>query len=473
VRLPVAGALVALLGCGGPASPAEELDETGQVTAAATVLISETFDTSAANFTTVGGTWSATGGQLVLTGAAPAASQGLGLSNTALHRTSVTGDFQLEVDAQTTDSHAWADFAVVFGRQSSTRYLYASFNVSNDANTHGLFRVVDGVQTQLADFSGQIVTNTPYRIRVTRQGGTVTVLRNGVQLASVAESQLTSGQVGVGSRDNNGRFDNFVVTTDAPLGRPDATNTGVPPGTALTVHNGDLVITTNGTIIDGRDIRGFVTVRASNVTIRRSIIRGGVATQNRKVVAFESGTGNVIEDSELTVANPSAWIDNLGGSNFTARRLNIHGGVDGIKAGSNTVIERCYIHDMTSFASDPNQGGRASHNDAIQILSGGNIQVQDNNLVMPRTQNAAIQVTQDFGAVSSLFIRRNWADGGGCTFNFSHKGGTSLTVSATDNRFGRNSYYNCPILKSTGTTGTFTGNVWDDTGATVPIQTHD
>ncbi|OJT24970.1 hypothetical protein BO221_11315 [Archangium sp. Cb G35] len=469
MRMLGAGALGVLLGCGGPALPEEVTDAAGQVESAATALISETFDTSAANFTTVGGTWSVTGGQLVLANAAASERETLGLANTALHKTSVTGDFQLEVDARTTDSHLWADFAVVFGRQSSTRYLYASFNVSNDANTHGLFRVVDGVQTQLADFSGQIAANTSYRIRVIRNGNAVAVYLNGVKLASATESQLTSGQVGVGSRDNNGRFDNFAVIT----GRPDATNTGVPSGAALTVHNGDLTITTNGTVIEGLDIHGFVTVRASNVVIRRSIIRGGVATRNRKVVSFESGTDNLIEDSELTVANPSAWIDNLGGSNFTARRLNIHGGVDGIKAGSNTVIERCYIHDMTYFSVDPNQGGKNSHNDAIQILSGSNIQVQDNNLVMPESQNAAIQVTQDFGVVSSLFIRRNWADGGRCTFNFSHKGGTSLTVSATNNRFGRNSYYNCPILKSTGTTGTFTGNVWDDTGATVGIQTHD
>ena len=30
------------------------------------------------------------------------------------------------------------------------------------------------------------------------------------------------------------------------------------------------------------------------------------------------------------------------------------------------------------------------------------------------------------------------------------------------NRFGRNSFYDCPILKSTQTTLELTGNVWDD-----------
>jgi hypothetical protein len=71
-------------------------------------------------------------------------------------------------------------------------------------------------------------------------------------------------------------------------------------------------------------------------------------------------------------------------------------------------------------------------------------------------------------------MEKNWADGGGCTFNISHNGAASLTdVFTTGNRFGRNSFYDCPILKSTKTTLVSTGDVWDDNGMTVPIQTHD
>jgi hypothetical protein len=60
------------------------------------------------------------------------------------------------------------------------------------------------------------------------------------------------------------------------------------------------------------------------------------------------------------------------------------------------------------------------------------------------------------------------------TFNFSHKGGASLgDLHTLGNRFGRNSYYGCPILKSTMTTLDSQGDVWDDDGTQVPIQTHD
>lgn len=89
-------------------------------------------------------------------------------------------------------------------------------------------------------------------------------------------------------------------------------------------------------------------------------------------------------------------------------------------------------------------------------------------------QNSAIQITEDFGVVSDVHIESNWADGGGCTFNFSHKGQASLgDLHTKGNRFGRNSFYGCPILKSTQTTLDSQGDVWDDDGTAVPIQTHD
>jgi len=190
-------------------------------------------------------------------------------------------------------------------------------------------------------------------------------------------------------------------------------------------------------------------------------------------IRVQSGTDILIEDTEVALANPSAFLDGISGSNFTVRRANVHGGVDGMKVGSSSTVECSYIHDLASFASDPNQGGGPTHNDAIQILSGTGIHIVGNQLVAAKNQNAAIQVTQDFGAVGDLHIESNWADGGGCTFNFAHKGGTSLSLSAIGNRFGRNSSFGCPILKSTQTMLTSSGNVYDDDGSPVPIQTHD
>jgi hypothetical protein len=48
-------------------------------------------------------------------------------------------------------------------------------------------------------------------------------------------------------------------------------------------------------------------------------------------------------------------------------------------------------------------------------------------------------------------------------------------IYVTNNRFGRHSVYNCPILISTQTVlSQNVGNVWDDTGAPIPKpQQHD
>src|SRR5262249_40867246 len=142
--------------------------------------------------------------------------------------------------------------------------------------------------------------------------------------------------------------------------------------------------------------------------------------------------------------------------------------------GSHAVVECSYIHGMEHFASDPNQGGGPTHNDAIQILSGTDIHVVGNTLLATEDDNAAIQITQDFGVVADVFIEKNWADAGGCTFNTSHNGEASLTgIHVKENRFGRNSYFDCPMLKSTQTTLDQSGNVFDDDSSPISIQTHD
>ncbi|MDT0994055.1 hypothetical protein, partial [Pseudomonas aeruginosa] len=51
-----------------------------------------------------------------------------------------------------------------------------------------------------------------------------------------------------------------------------AASTGVPAGTALKGITGDLVVTTPGQVVDAVDVRGFIKVKAPNVTIKRSIV---------------------------------------------------------------------------------------------------------------------------------------------------------------------------------------------------------
>ena len=56
--------------------------------------------------------------------------------------------------------------------------------------------------------------------------------------------------------------------------KPTAANTGVPAGFVLTLVNGDMTVTQDGTTIDGKDIHGFLIIDASHVHVTRSIVRG-------------------------------------------------------------------------------------------------------------------------------------------------------------------------------------------------------
>lgn len=266
----------------------------------------------------------------------------------------------------------------------------------------------------------------------------------------------------------------FTVVSDTPgTVKPTEANTGVPEGTTLTPYYGDLVITQPGTVIDAMDIHGFVKIRAADVTITRSIIRGGQATGNIGLVTnVENGGPNfVITDSELVPEYPSVWIDGLKGWNITARRVEIHGTVDNVKLyGDNNTIESSLLHQTQYYDHDPNLGGSYTHNDGVQVLGGQHIRIIGNTI--RDADNAGLQVTQDHSRVNDLVFSRNWADGGGCTVNLAHKDLTSMSgITINDNRFGRDTRVaDCPILGSTATTFTADGNTYEDNGAPVNVR---
>ncbi len=257
-------------------------------------------------------------------------------------------------------------------------------------------------------------------------------------------------------------------------GKPMADNTGVPAGTELTVVTGDQTFSTPGQVITGKEFRGFVKVTAANVTFRKCVFRGRATSNNASLLDTRKSTNTVVEDSEFVAASPSAGIDGVWARNTKMYRVNIHGVVDGVKAESNVLIQDSYIHDMKWFASDPNQGGGPTHNDGVQSFEGDSgITLRHNNIDLSsdKRANAAWQTS-----ASDSLVEDNWLDGGGCTLNFAHRDGRPLTGNRViGNRFGRKSFFNCPILISTKTVlAQNSGNVWADTGKPIPApQQHD
>jgi hypothetical protein len=266
----------------------------------------------------------------------------------------------------------------------------------------------------------------------------------------------------------------FTVVSATPgASRPEAWNTGVPAGTTLTRHDGDLTITTPGTVIDGLDIHGFVRIQASDVTIRRSIIRGGKSTTSIGLVGVtNSAVRNfVLEDSELVAEFPSPYLDGIKGGNFTLRRVESRDTVDNVGIHlSNVRVESSWLHASSWFASSPLHNGGPTHNDVVQVHGGTNLRLIGNR--MEEADNAAIMLQQNYSPTSDVVISRNWMNHGGCTVNVNHKGGTSLSgISVTDNRFGRDTRNtDCAIIATTASNVATSGNVWDDNGTAVRIR---
>ncbi|MEO3889278.1 hypothetical protein [Nonomuraea sp. B5E05] len=260
-----------------------------------------------------------------------------------------------------------------------------------------------------------------------------------------------------------------------PPGFPDAASTGVPPGTALTVVTGDQTFAKDGEVIEGKIFDGFVVVTARGVTFRKCVFRGAATTDVRPLLDTEQAKETVVEDSEFHPAHPSPSIDGIWAASTKIYRSEFRGTVDGVKAHTATLVQDSYIHDLSWFAHDPDQGGGPTHNDGVQAFadqSGVTLRHNTIDLSTTRDPNAAVQSSAD-----ELRVEDNYLDGGGCIVNIDHTPlGRPLTGQrVTGNRFGRGSAHDCPILLSTRSElAAKAGNVWHDTGEPIPSpEQHD
>lgn len=240
---------------------------------------------------------------------------------------------------------------------------------------------------------------------------------------------------------------------------PDAF-TGVPEGAVLTPRSGNITITTAGFVLQNVDLQGCLLIRAADVVIRNSRITCG---RPPGLAAVQTGTGALrvlLEDSEIDGMG-TAQIG-LGYSNITARRVEIRNTNDGLRAGSDVVVENSWIHDMAR------QGDL--HPDAIQSTGGTNITIRGNHLD-PYTNatgdlvNAAIMLGSELTStgLNNVLVENNYLNGGNYTVNM--RGDTVFSnVIFRNNVFGSRSRYGpfqapvtlivdaTNILSSTGTT---------------------
>lgn len=236
------------------------------------------------------------------------------------------------------------------------------------------------------------------------------------------------------------------MTPAAPpeiTGPVDTALTGVPAGSRLTPSRG-LTITEPGTVIEGLDVRGCIDVLADDVTVRNTRVR---CTDPDRVMVVRVGDGArrlVVESSEL---DGGGKVDiGIGWGDYTLRRVEIHGVVDGARFGHRVTVEESWIHDMARIGS--------LHPDALQTTSAADVVIRGNVLDPTRRgddggedlNNAALMLGSETGTqeVRDVLVEHNRLDGGNYSLNV--RGDiTAESVVIRDNVFGDAARYG-PVI---------------------------
>lgn len=244
---------------------------------------------------------------------------------------------------------------------------------------------------------------------------------------------------------------------------PDASTAGAYG--SLKPFEGDLTITTPGTVVEGLDVSGVLRIKADRVTVRRTVVRGGDRGPSYRGAILMALAGDqrgaVIEDVTVRPSHPVVGMNGIQVSSATVRRVDVAGSTDGIVAyGDDVTIQGSWVHDLRHYSYDPVQRD-GSHDDALQIEGGARTDVIGNSLSGGR--NSAIQVTQNYARVNGLVIDQNYLGGGYITLNTSEKAkGAYRGFRATDNHFAGdqlNPYgVQAAVTRSTRASGFLNGN---------------
>jgi hypothetical protein len=233
--------------------------------------------------------------------------------------------------------------------------------------------------------------------------------------------------------------------------------------------SGGIRVQEAGTIIDGLDVRGDISVEAPDVIIRNTRI---VNNGEWGIIQRDSGGGLVVENVEIRsngAEQLGKGIYNIGGM-LTVRRSNISMVTDGIMT-SVGLIEDNFLHDPREFPGD--------HVDMIQAGSGPppdlSLIIRRNTVINTVDQTSAVAIFQDFGIQHDVTVDNNFLAGGGYTL-YAGAGdkGISRNIKITNNVWSRQVFakggYFGPVAyyDKNGPGNVWSGNTWQDGAAVTP-----
>jgi hypothetical protein len=139
------------------------------------------------------------------------------------------GDFDITANVQSTNINAGPhrDMCIFWGYQDPTHFYYVHFGAAADPNACQIFIVNDAARTPI---TVKTATGTPWTegwhtVKVSRriEDGTINVYFDDMDepFMTAEDKHFVWGQVGLGTFDDNGNWDNFElrgVEADPPVG---------------------------------------------------------------------------------------------------------------------------------------------------------------------------------------------------------------------------------------------------------------
>ena len=246
----------------------------------------------------------------------------------------------------------------------------------------------------------------------------------------------------------------------------------VKSGPGWSYANGYIAITGDGAVLEGITTTADVSVEADNVTIRNTrIVTGGEGFG----IALRHAANTTIENSEISGRAES------GSGRLMVGIKDIYADSPGTRVIKNEIyytstgvqieqglIEGNYIHSLGKTGDD-HVNGTTSNGGSKQLT------IRGNTILNKYDQTDAISLFQDFGSQSNRLIENNLLAGGGYTIYAGANPGkesSATNIVIRNNRFSRiyfpnSGYWGPATAFRSGGGNSWTGNTWDDSGATI------
>lgn len=274
--------------------------------------------------------------------------------------------------------------------------------------------------------------------------------------------QGSTGSSSSGAGSSSGGSGSGGSTTPAPSSWPSASNTGVAGCPALTTQNGSVTLGDNQTL-ENKLVNGQVRITGNNVTVRCvKVVDGGLFPIDAERSGYTSASNVLIERVEVDCGSSASTHAGLLLFGATARKVNVHHCTDGFRFADKVTVEDSYCHDLNS--TDPND----PHYDCAQTSGGSGLIIRRNTFVGRDTSN--ILIKSDLATIDDVLVENNKFLGtpGYHVYSVTGGYGTPSNVRFLNNRFGRSfgfgpCSFNAPAP-------VWSGNVWDDDGAVIPLS---